>query len=459
MSWGAPYGGRVQRIDLPSADLLAVSLYRPDEKEVLVVRIGDRASVALVAERPKGEPATGFVRKLRKELGGAHLLGAFQRGPRTVELELRRGGEVSRVVAEAGPRGAGFLYVAPSGRIATATTHRALRERGLRAGGQYAPLDDAAERTLVSAAALRTGSAASRHDPRADKAKAGRVALDKALRRALRKADRKVQAIEGDAARARQAPELRRQAQMIQANFGTLAPGAASLTAMDWEAEPPEERSVDLDPSKPARVQAEALFRRARRVERGADIAATHLRIAEVRRDALRALTTRAASEPLGELLEACRELGVRLGGGQPSAASRRGATGRTPYRSFRASDGRSLWVGRSAADNDTLTVRLARPQDLWFHARGRTGSHVIVRLTKGEVLPQEVRLDAATLAAHFSDAAGEALVDIQYTPRRFLRKPRGSAVGAVMVDRERVLMLRLEPERLRRLLDAEEPG
>jgi predicted ribosome quality control (RQC) complex YloA/Tae2 family protein len=64
--------------------------------------------------------------------------------------------------------------------------------------------------------------------------------------------------------------------------------------------------------------------------------------------------------------------------------------------------------------------------------------------------------LDAATLAAHFSEAAGEALVEVQHTDRRHVRKPRGAAPGAVFVDREHVLLLRFEPERLVRLLASE---
>jgi predicted ribosome quality control (RQC) complex YloA/Tae2 family protein len=61
--------------------------------------------------------------------------------------------------------------------------------------------------------------------------------------------------------------------------------------------------------------------------------------------------------------------------------------------------------------------------------------------------------VDAAHLAVHFSDARGEAVVEVQYTPRKWVRKPKGSAPGAVAIDREKVLVLRVEPARLERLL------
>ncbi len=109
--------------------------------------------------------------------------------------------------------------------------------------------------------------------------------------------------------------------------------------------------------------------------------------------------------------------------------------------------------MGRGAADNDRLTLQVARPQDVWLHARGVPGAHVVVPLVKGASVTPEVLVDAATLAAHHSDARGESVVDVQWTERRYVRKPRKSAAGAVTVDRERVMSLRVEPARLRRLL------
>jgi predicted ribosome quality control (RQC) complex YloA/Tae2 family protein len=118
--------------------------------------------------------------------------------------------------------------------------------------------------------------------------------------------------------------------------------------------------------------------------------------------------------------------------------------------------DGSSVLVGRGAADNDRLTLRVARPHDLWLHARGVTGAHVIVRLTKGQSCSAEALVDAATLAAHFSDLRGETIVDVLYTPRRFVHKRRGSPVGSVALGSEKVIAVRIETGRLERLLESE---
>jgi predicted ribosome quality control (RQC) complex YloA/Tae2 family protein len=98
----------------------------------------------------------------------------------------------------------------------------------------------------------------------------------------------------------------------------------------------------------------------------------------------------------------------------------------------------------------------VARPRDLWLHAKNRKGSHVVVPLAKGAACPPEVLAEAAHLAAHFSDAREEDLVEIQHTPRRYVRKPRKSPPGLVVVDREKVMILRRRPEVLRGLLERE---
>ena len=80
----------------------------------------------------------------------------------------------------------------------------------------------------------------------------------------------------------------------------------------------------------------------------------------------------------------------------------------------------------------------------------------MVVALEKGASCPPELLVEAAHLAAHFSEARDERIVDVQYTPRRYLRKPRGEAPGLVIVLREKVLVLRREEAVVRRLLEGE---
>lgn len=116
------------------------------------------------------------------------------------------------------------------------------------------------------------------------------------------------------------------------------------------------------------------------------------------------------------------------------------------PYRSFTSPSGLPILVGRSAQDNDTLSFKISNKLDWWFHARGVTGSHVILQTGKQEPQQRDL-LMAAQLAARFSDAKHSGVVAVSYCQRKYISKPRESAPGAVRILREAVLTV--EPFRL----------
>ena len=95
----------------------------------------------------------------------------------------------------------------------------------------------------------------------------------------------------------------------------------------------------------------------------------------------------------------------------------------------------------------------MAGPHDLFLHVRGTPGAHVIVSLQRGEAVPEQALLDAATLALHYSKQRRAEKAEVTYTHRKHVTKPKGAKPGLVAVRREKVILLRREPERLARLL------
>jgi predicted ribosome quality control (RQC) complex YloA/Tae2 family protein len=102
--------------------------------------------------------------------------------------------------------------------------------------------------------------------------------------------------------------------------------------------------------------------------------------------------------------------------------------------------EGFTILVGRSGSENDRL-VRLARSDDVWFHAREVPGAHVVIR-TDGRPVPNEVLQRAAELAAWHSRARGERKVAVSYTEARYVRKPKGAPPGTVTLLREQVIVV-----------------
>ena len=90
------------------------------------------------------------------------------------------------------------------------------------------------------------------------------------------------------------------------------------------------------------------------------------------------------------------------------------------------------ILVGKKAADNDQLTFRIARSLDLWLHAADYPGSHVVVRNPNRLEIPPQTLLEAAELAAFYSDARSQPKAAVNYTQKKFVNKPKGSAPGLV---------------------------
>lgn len=111
------------------------------------------------------------------------------------------------------------------------------------------------------------------------------------------------------------------------------------------------------------------------------------------------------------------------------------------PYRHFIYQDYEIL-VGKNAKSNDELTQKYTRKDDLWLHARDVTGSHVVVRAKRGEPVPRPVIEKAAQLAAYYSKRKNDTLCPVLYTQKKYVRKPKGSHPGQVVVDREEVLLV-----------------
>jgi predicted ribosome quality control (RQC) complex YloA/Tae2 family protein len=124
---------------------------------------------------------------------------------------------------------------------------------------------------------------------------------------------------------------------------------------------------------------------------------------------------------------------------GRQSSRIKPDTSGTLPgVRRYLSTDGYEVLVGRAARDNDNLTFRLARPNDLWLHAGDYPGSHVIIRNPNKKEIPQRTVIEAAQLAGRFSQASEDSKVVVHYTERKFLSKPKGAAAGLVRMARFR---------------------
>jgi predicted ribosome quality control (RQC) complex YloA/Tae2 family protein len=130
------------------------------------------------------------------------------------------------------------------------------------------------------------------------------------------------------------------------------------------------------------------------------------------------------------------------------SLARRRSAPGDKPeavlpYRAYRTTGGLEVRVGRGARGNDELTFRHSSPGDIWLHARDVAGAHVILRWSRQDQNPPARDIEeAAVLAAMHSRARTSGTVAVDWTRRKYVRKPRKAAPGLVIPERVRTVFV-----------------
>jgi len=299
--------------------------------------------------------------------------------------------------------------------------------------------------------------------------------IERALQKEAKSLDRKLAKLEESLEEARTASRLEREGELLKSALSRVKRGDSEIVVADFESGEPV--AIALDPKLAPAENLERIFKRYRKAVRSlakagsrhADVAASRAELQDSI-DRFRSLVAEPnlSREALEEFAEqpAIRKL-VDKFAPTPSAerssssAPAEGKLGKHSVpnhlmpRRYRTAGGLEIWVGRSAAGNDHLSVRLARGRDLFFHLDGAPGSHVILRTEGRTDPPSEAILDACELAVHFSKAKNASRADVHAVPIANVRKPKGSKPGLVSVHGGKTIHLRRTEARLTRILAA----
>lgn len=414
--------------------------------------------IGRVTERPQcADVPHPFVMLLRKTLVGKRLtaLTALD-GDRVVRLSLQSLTEQNYLLLELTARHANMFLLHADESIGGSFFPNRSELRKLIPGEPYVP-------PLFQAPALSTNRFEKAADPEtaiesyylqkeADAAVDDmRTHLLRTVTTARKKAEKLIRALAVDLDNATQSEALSTAAEVLKANLGQIEKGRTKFDGTDFNGQP---ITIRLDPKLGPVENMKRMFDKASRLRRAAP--PIEARIAEVSAQAARlceqeSQILQAEAETLRGMIE------DEMFSGRPrnKAASPKSpnANIRLPYREFSISSGRPARVGRGAKDNDDLTLRHAKPDDLWLHVRNARGSHVVVPMGRKEDPHPDMLIDAAHLAAHFSSLKGQTDVEVLYTRRRYVQKKKGSAPGTVQLLKEKCINLRVEEERIRRLL------
>ena len=229
---------------------------------------------------------------------------------------------------------------------------------------------------------------------------------------------------------------LRRTGDLILARLGDVPRGRETVSLTDFEG---GAVVVELDSRLPPHENASGYYKKAGRAERARERLPGLITQAEVEARRLDAVLEQAR---IGELaVEAIR---AELPAGAEGAA--RGAGSSLPYSAYRSSGGLEIRVGRGARHNDDLTFHHSAPDDVWLHARHSSGAHVVLRWQQEGNPPAKDLAEAAVLAALHSKARSSGAVPVDWTRRKYVRKPREAPPGQVIVERVKTIFV--EPDR-----------
>jgi predicted ribosome quality control (RQC) complex YloA/Tae2 family protein len=114
-------------------------------------------------------------------------------------------------------------------------------------------------------------------------------------------------------------------------------------------------------------------------------------------------------------------------------------------FRIIKLPDGYEVWVGKDSRANDLLSMKYASQNDLWFHVRGTSGSHTLLKIPKdaGEI-PKEYIKTAASAAAYYSKAKNAKIIPVAYTQAKNVQKYKGAESGSVIIKGEKII--KVEP-------------
>ncbi len=454
-------GARIDKVVQAGENDICLVLHRAGMKSLPLLISVDRnlSRLHLISSRPEGVPhPTGFILLLRKYLAGSRLERiSLLNKDRVVEIVSSRAGSQEFLIVELLSSSPNLILLNKERKIIApwrvvspdAGGHRALvpgmgyvlppaRDRHPPTRHRVVPLaheDHSSGNAAYNSSVERLYESIQTERETA----ALRQTLATVVARAAARAERTVKAVQGDLASAGRADLYRLYGELLLANLQRLARGQTSVVISGYDG---ESVTIELDPKRTAAENADAYFRRYKKAKAGRSVIEERLASLQAQVEELSRIGQDV--ETAGDLdeLERLRTLLVKRGAlmGNKARCAAPPENREQPYRTIRF-EGWEILVGKTAAGNDYLSTKLADAHDLWFHAEGMPGSHVLLRNPERRDPPPAVIRKAASLAAYYSKGKGAAKVPVTWTTANYVKKPKGAKPGLVLVSRRKTVM------------------
>lgn len=439
---------------------LAIDFRLPDSRYLLVSVEPTNPRLYLIRRRLRDLEKsslnlTAFSQLIRGKLSGATLIAIKQlEGERVVSLEFQTFDELERegrfsLISQLTGKSANLFLVDSQGMILGSA--RDTSGKGQQEGDQYAPPEKRSGETgheSPSELAAVNGSLSEaldelhQKDNEAKRRRTLEATARSRIRREISKREKLLGKLRDDLERHGEADSWKRLGDLLLANVATARRDGDKVFVTDYFDDSAPEISIDTDPQDSLSEAAEKFFKRYTKARNARDEIRNRTETIE---SELRDL--RLASDDLENAIEQGDESYLKKAAGVvPATKETTGRKKKEPapsgVRNFISSDGFDILVGKKSTDNDFLTFRIAKSLDTWMHAADYPGSHVVVRNPNRKEIPQRTLLEAAQLAAFYSQGKNQTKAAVHYTLKKFVNKPRGAAPGLVSLASFKTLLV-----------------
>jgi predicted ribosome quality control (RQC) complex YloA/Tae2 family protein len=268
--------------------------------------------------------------------------------------------------------------------------------------------------------------------------------LERLVKNELEKNETKLKKLEKTLQEAENADKYQLLGELLTANLYAVQKGMTEIEVINYYDEKGEKVTIPLDPQKSPSGNAQSYFSKYQKAKHAMVVVKEQIDKTKEEiqyfENLLQQLES-ASPKDLEEIREELAEEGyLRL----KSKAKRKQGKDKPIIDTYMASDGTIILVGKNNKQNDYVTTKLARRDDIWLHTKDIPGSHVVIRHTNPS---KETLLQAAHLAAYFSKAKHSSSVPVDYTKVRYVKKPNGSKPGFVIYENQQTIYITPDPD------------
>ncbi len=266
--------------------------------------------------------------------------------------------------------------------------------------------------------------------------------LKQALEKQKNLLKRKEKGLQTDLDKAEKADEYRIQGELILTNLHNISRGQEQIELQNYYNEEMENITIILNPKQTPSENAQAYFKKYTKAKRGFSQIKQRLGELEAEKQVVNNYELKLESAKSLEDINKLQELFIENGYIKTQLRNKKQQeTTEGPYRKYVSKNGFHIYVGRNSQSNDMLLREIAKPRDMWLHAKQIHGSHVIIRNPENRPdIPMPTLLQAAQLAAYYSKAHHSSYVPVDYTWARYVVKRKGNVAGYVHYTHEKTL-------------------